>query len=574
MLKNVSIRLKILFSVGLIVFIVFAAVNYNMYKHSYINAAIDLKDQAEKVRSLIMAFRKYQLQVILKYKIEMDEVYLNFLPAFALGKISQEYPNWDNSGFSFKNVSDIPRNPEHAADKIELKAMEYFRKHPTEQILYKRFNNPKQGNKPYYLYARPIWVEHYCLKCHGKKEYAPKIIQEKYNNAYGYRVGDLRGILSIKLPAQVIEDRAYETFIKELIVHVVAFFTIIITLIIIIKHFILDPVEKIAKGIDAVSSGDYGYKIEGLFSEFNKIGLGFNNMVSTIKDQQDALRSINDSLELKIKERTEELETANLTINSLNDRLKLENSRMSAELTIAKTIQEMVLPKKQELDSITELDISGHMNPAEEVGGDYYDVIRYKDIIKIGIGDVTGHGLESGVVMLMVQMAVRTLLENNVTNPEIFLDALNRSIFANIRRMGSDKSLTISLIDYRKGSLKIVGQHEEVLLVRKDGSIERIDTIDLGFMVGLVYNINPYIRQCEAYLSHGDGIVLYTDGVTEAMDSQDNLYGIDRLCNVISSNWKSESSASIKDLILKDIQVFIGETKPLDDVTLLVIKRR
>jgi sigma-B regulation protein RsbU (phosphoserine phosphatase) len=234
----------------------------------------------------------------------------------------------------------------------------------------------------------------------------------------------------------------------------------------------------------------------------------------------------------------------------------------------------MVLPKKQELDNIAELDISGYMNPTEEVGGDYYDVIRYKDRIKIGIGDVTGHGLESGVVMLMVQTAVRTLLENNVTNPEIFLDALNRSIFANIRRMDSDKNLTLSLIDYHLGSLKIVGQHEEVLLVRKNGLIERIDTIDLGFMVGLIHDINPYLKHYESYLNPGDGIVLYTDGVTEAMDIKDNLYGLDKLCKVVSSNWVGTSSEFVQTSIVEDVRSYIGDARPLDDVTILVIKRK
>ncbi|HBB31884.1 MAG TPA: serine/threonine protein phosphatase, partial [Cyanobacteria bacterium UBA9273] len=74
-------------------------------------------------------------------------------------------------------------------------------------------------------------------------------------------------------------------------------------------------------------------------------------------------------------------------------------------------------------------EIAGFMEPASEVGGDYYDVLYHNGTVKIGIGDVTGHGLESGVLMLMVQTAVRTLLEVNETDSKKFLDVLNRTIY-------------------------------------------------------------------------------------------------------------------------------------------------
>jgi sigma-B regulation protein RsbU (phosphoserine phosphatase) len=97
------------------------------------------------------------------------------------------------------------------------------------------------------------------------------------------------------------------------------------------------------------------------------------------------------------------------------------------------------------------------MQPADEVGGDYYDVLSYDGRVKIGIGDVTGHGLESGVLMIMVQTAVRTLLENNETDPVKFLSVLNRTIYHNIQRMNIDKSMSIALLDYEEGKLRLSG---------------------------------------------------------------------------------------------------------------------
>jgi sigma-B regulation protein RsbU (phosphoserine phosphatase) len=114
------------------------------------------------------------------------------------------------------------------------------------------------------------------------------------------------------------------------------------------------------------------------------------------------LDQVNKNLEDIIDERTKELIEANQEINSLNQRLTVENYRMSSELAVTRKLQEMILPRAKELNSIKELDIVGFMEPADEVGGDYYDVLQRNGRIKIGIGDVTGHGLESGVIMIMV----------------------------------------------------------------------------------------------------------------------------------------------------------------------------
>lgn len=88
---------------------------------------------------------------------------------------------------------------------------------------------------------------------------------------------------------------------------------------------------------------------------------------------------------------------ANHKITVFNDRLKAENMRMSAELHVIRKIQQMLLPKDRELKEFIGLDIAGFMQAAEEVGGDYYDVLQHNGRVKIGIGDVTGHGFESGI---------------------------------------------------------------------------------------------------------------------------------------------------------------------------------
>ncbi len=252
--------------------------------------------------------------------------------------------------------------------------------------------------------------------------------------------------------------------------------------------------------------------------------------------------------------------------------LQAENFRMTKELDMLRQMQQMILPRSEELEAIPYLDIAGYMEPADEVGGDYYDVLYTDDIVTIGIGDVTGHGLESGLLMVMTQTAVRTLKEIREFDFVRFLDALNRTLYKNLQRMQCDKNLTLVILNYAEGKVSISGQHEETILVRKGGQVERINTMDLGFPIGLDEEISEFINDTLIELEIGDGIVLYTDGIPEAKDIEDNQYGIEKLCEVISENWHLTASG-VKDAIIQDVKEYIGEQKIFDDITLVVFKR-
>ena len=279
------------------------------------------------------------------------------------------------------------------------------------------------------------------------------------------------------------------------------------------------------------------------------------------------------TLEDKVKERTGQLAQANQEITALNERLKAENLRLSAELEVTRKLQQMILPKQEELDLIEGLEISGFMEPADEVGGDYYDVFSQNGRVKISIGDVTGHGLESGVLMLMTQTAVRTLQESNQTDPVQFLDILNRTIYSNVQRINPAKNLTLCLLDYDRGTLSVSGQHEEVIVVRAGGKVERIDTMNLGFPIGLDEEISDFIAIEQVQLNPDDVVVLYTDGITEAKDINRQQYGIDRLCEVGSRNC-SLSAEEIRQAVIEDVLRHIGSQKVFDDITLVVLKQK
>jgi serine phosphatase RsbU (regulator of sigma subunit) len=264
---------------------------------------------------------------------------------------------------------------------------------------------------------------------------------------------------------------------------------------------------------------------------------------------------------------------ANHEIIRLNEQLKSENVRMSAELDVTRKLQYMLLPKEPELQGFKDLDIAGFMESANEVGGDYYDVISGQNSIKIGIGDVTGHGLESGVLMIMAQTAVRTLLANNEKDPVQFLSALNYAIYHNLKRMNCDKNMSLAILDYHNKVLTITGQHETVIIMRAHGEVELIDTIDLGFPIGIEENISAFIGQMSVQLDIGDVVVLYTDGITEAENNNKVLYGIERLINVIRQEYH-QTAIAICQAVIDDVRRYIGTHTVYDDITLVVLKQK
>ena len=314
-------------------------------------------------------------------------------------------------------------------------------------------------------------------------------------------------------------------------------------------------------------------------ADFNGNGEGrlilfLEDVTSRMKLEHSLVQATNENAIVirNLEEKTKELAIANEQIDRLNQQLTSENMRLSTELDILREMQQLILPKPEDLAKIEELDIAGYMKPADEVGGDYYDVLSIDGVVTIAIGDVTGHGLESGILMLMTQTAVRTLNEIRENNPIRFLDILNRTICKNVQRMKTDKNLTLSILNYAHGILTVSGQHEEAIVVRQGGCIERIDTMDLGLPIGLDDNITEFLSYTRIELSPGEGVVLYTDGITEAKNAKGDRYGIDRLCEQVSHIWDKKAE-QIKLEIINDLKSFIGAEKIFDDITLVVLKQ-
>lgn len=390
--------------------------------------------------------------------------------------------------------------------------------------------------------------------------------------SYTVKLNNEWGLILIQQEAEILEPNR---LFRQLVIKIVGITLLVLSVLSAILAS--NQIKSISDLTVAASNLSVGSLTEQVNikrdDEIGLLALAFNTMANQI-------RELINNLEEKVDERTaelaianEELATANQKILTLNERLKAENIRLATEVEITRELQQMILPKTQELLKISGLQIAGFMEPAEEVGGDYYDVLQDADgNIKIGIGDVTGHGLESGVLMIMAQTAVRTLLESQETESKKFLDTLNRVLYKNVERMNSDKNMTLAILDYSEGFVKLSGQHEQVIVVRTNGAVELIDTLDLGFPIGLDSEIADFIDEIKISLNPEDIIVLYTDGITEAENLNNEQYGLSRLCEVVRSH-RFESADRIKQAVIQDLKAYIGQQTIYDDITLLIIKK-
>ncbi|MEM7735138.1 MAG: PAS domain-containing protein [Deinococcota bacterium] len=310
---------------------------------------------------------------------------------------------------------------------------------------------------------------------------------------------------------------------------------------------------------------------ESLLLEEDTPGVdGLRHFITTkfpITDQQGTIQALGGfSFDITERKRAEQ------ALQTSREQL----AKASAELNITKRIQELLLPSDNELEVVSDLAIAGVMRPADHVGGDYYDVLVHDQGVMLGIGDVTDHGLESGLLMLMTQTAVRTLLEADIHDTATFFDILNRVLYDNLARMRADKSLTLLRLDYDATStnnMRLSGQHEQVLVVRTNGEIEPVDTLDLGIPLGLERSVAHFIAETQLHLAPGDGVVLYTDGITEAENDQLEQYGLDRLCATVSRHWRA-TPHDICQFVLHHLDNFIDGHTVHDDITLVVAKRR
>ncbi|MEG3638416.1 response regulator [Magnetococcus sp. PR-3] len=275
-----GIQKRILLLIALFLLAAFSAVEWRSYHQLKTQAEADLRNQAEIVRGILMSTRRVYQHAFLESSIPLTRKTVKLLPAHALNRISKDFPNWFKGGVSFNNVSDIPRNKHQAANGVELEAMAFFRQNPTEQKWFTQYQD-NQG-APYYHYATPIWIEEHCLKCHGSIEKAPEPIRAMYNTGFNYKLGELRGLMSIKLPAEHIDQLVRRQFIENGIIHLLIFGAAFFAMSYFLRRDVGRPLEAITSAVR-----DFGHDraIPALANqpgEFQLLIATFHEMATTV----------------------------------------------------------------------------------------------------------------------------------------------------------------------------------------------------------------------------------------------------------------------------------------------------
>jgi hypothetical protein len=251
-------------------------------------------------------------------------------------------------------------------------------------------------------------------------------------------------------------------------------------------------------------------------------------------------------------------------------RIELRGARdaLFAEMEVAQKIQTLLLPREPVLPGYI---VAGQMNPATEVGGDYYDVIETDTGRRlIAIGDVSGHGVTSGLTMMMVRASLVSTLESRVdaTLAELYM-AMNRCLVRNLERMNLRMYMTFALLEHDGGGrFRAVGNHLPALIYRAaKRAVEEVEIA--GVWLGVVDRVTPdLIPETRLELARGDTMLLLTDGVVE-YPGRDGMFGFERVHAELVAHAELGPSQVI-DAVTFQLAAH-GPTQD-DDVTMLALK--
>jgi serine phosphatase RsbU (regulator of sigma subunit) len=253
----------------------------------------------------------------------------------------------------------------------------------------------------------------------------------------------------------------------------------------------------------------------------------------------------------------------------------VEQERLKQEMELGRQIQLSLLPQKT--PQVKGFAIGGSMQPAKEIGGDYFDYISFAgDPNRLGIvvADVTGKGVDAGMVMGMTKSTIHTLTEQNLTTRDLVI-TLNKQL---CRLLNRQKFITMVYAEYSAEDGKFTWSgagHEHVIVVRQKQEEEHEVEVIMtgGVILGVFDQIEDDISQKSVTLNKGDKIILYTDGVTEARNEAEEFFTLERLVETV----KQAPPLSAQDLlshINEKIQQFTGDTPQWDDITLVVMERQ
>jgi serine phosphatase RsbU (regulator of sigma subunit) len=348
----------------------------------------------------------------------------------------------------------------------------------------------------------------------------------------------------------------------------------------------LDRLTETMKGItrvaEAIADGNLDAEVKER-SEHDRLVQALNRMIRRLNEIMNETNSMIQAVEkgrLDIRGNAEafkggwrELVTG---INNLIDGLNHAVSTAAAlghEMELARKIQTSLLPDSV-CDIHQDFEIAATMLPADEVGGDFYDLIFDRlGHLWVAIGDVSGHGVTPGLIMMMAQTIHTTLTTNFDCDPRGVVVKINQVLYRNVHdRLNESHFMTFTALKYLgDGRFQHAGAHLSMIVFR-----QKPQTFEMIRTNGIYLNFKPDISRAtkneEFYLDAGDILILYTDGLTESQNRDGKILDIDGLVKIVEKHVHRDSEA-MKDMIMADIIKWC-DNKRADDMTILIIKRK
>lgn len=375
---------------------------------------------------------------------------------------------------------------------------------------------------------------------------------DSLDNEYGYMYtyclplvinGEKIGLICADTSVDRVTAMIFNAVLRQALTSALVFIVAIIVLFRFLYRFIFVRIQKLEENVDEYAEkkdpalAKKIFEEKGQYDELGSLSERFSEMITSLEDYMVNLQEVT-----------------------------REKERIGAELSVATQIQADMLPRVfPAFPSRSEFDIYATMDPAKEVGGDFYDFFLTDSThIALVVADVSGKGVPAALFMVIA----KTLIKNRMQMGEEPAQAL-----MNVNEQlceGNEASLFVTvwlvLIDLESGHcLETNAGHEYPALKRNGEKFELIVTRHappVAVMEGIKY------KQSEFDLNPGDCLFVYTDGVTEATNSEDELFGEERLINSINKNINARPEEILPEL-RKDIDAFVGDAPQFDDITML-----
>lgn len=323
-----------------------------------------------------------------------------------------------------------------------------------------------------------------------------------------------------------------------------------------------------AQIINTTNLAPYGLFVY-IFSQSHLLSMRFTDALTAVENMREELADLNKNLEQKVQERTEELQAAFEELEAVNERLVETQNLILEELELARKIQHQLIPRIPPEN----LNIAAHYLPMEQVGGDFFDYIHFRDSDNIGIfmSDVSGHGVPAALITSMLKSFILQA-GTRKENPAQLLEYLND----NIRAYAGGNFITAfyCICDLKSRTIVYCNAGHHPPILHESGSIKLLDeakSMPLGIMTSEeIAAKGKGFKNCEIRISKGGRLILYTDGISDVKkhDDSDAYYGDAEMLVFIRQNSDRRPPEFI-DNFLAHARAYQGRNSFDDDICLI-----